>query len=573
VPVGIVSKTPLTWFIPPNENIVLLGEGSFASVYKYTIAPMNAQVAVKLVVEEGTGKRSNSDYEYGVSSSILIEMSVLSKLNHPNIVPLLDAFVFGDKMMGIVMPFYADGNLRTRMGSYGKPGLTDQQMKLICAQIVSGVAYLHSVDVLHGDLKPDNILLQQEGEVIRCVIGDFGIANAGSCYPYNPQRKGNYVMTVWYRSPELLLGSVYYQPADSWALGCIIYEVIIGGVLFPGISDTDQLHREFKRFGTPTLASWPEVQRLPEWKTNYYSWPIVAKPFSMYSANLASLLSSLLMMNPNKRATPQQALLHPWFDDVRSLFDIVSMKTTSKTKKTCLDLMSLRECSVATTIIPDMSTHLYNETRLMKIFTESTQMYAISDYALQLARHLFSETWKKVAQSKYELLMDACVYLATIVAYERGYIERYFRTNTKQIRAEFARMIELVLITHGPDFFCSTPYLQMSAMLTADDNIVTLTRKAIWPLLRASYATQVATTFSASCVAVACLLLALSYSNSRISTSLLKFAKTISIDLLTDCIFSFQERLRLIPQDKLLYLCTFQGTTMPQIIEKVAILQ
>ena len=114
-------------------------------------------------------------------------------------------------------------------------------IKSFVFQILEGVAYCHSKKIIHRDLKPQNLLLDQYGTV---KIADFGLARAFSI-PIRPYTKE--VLTLWYRSPEILLGCVEYStPVDIWSVGCIFAELCLKKPIFQGDYDIDQLFKIFK---------------------------------------------------------------------------------------------------------------------------------------------------------------------------------------------------------------------------------------------------------------------------------------------------------------------------------------
>ena len=111
---------------------------------------------------------------------------------------------------------------------------------------------------MHRDLKPQNILLGDKG-VIK--IADFGLARAFSV-PLRPY--SHEVVTMWYRSPELLLGATEYTIAvDMWSVGCIFFEMVVMQALFPGDTAIEMIERIFELLGTPNTTIWPEYEQLP----------------------------------------------------------------------------------------------------------------------------------------------------------------------------------------------------------------------------------------------------------------------------------------------------------------------
>ncbi len=126
-----------------------------------------------------------------------------------------------------------------------------------------GIAYCHEHRVLHRDLKPQNLLINKKCEL---KLADFGLARAFGI----PVRSYSHeVVTLWYRAPDVLMGSRHYSTSiDIWSIGCILAEMASGRPLFPGSSVKDQLLRIFKILGTPNEEIWPGLSLLPDFKVN-----------------------------------------------------------------------------------------------------------------------------------------------------------------------------------------------------------------------------------------------------------------------------------------------------------------
>ncbi|MBS1890127.1 MAG: hypothetical protein JST59_02455 [Actinobacteria bacterium] len=123
------------------------------------------------------------------------------------------------------------------------------------------------------------------------------------------------VVTLWYRAPEIILGSLEYStPIDIWAIGCIFVEIVTKKALFEGDSEIDQLYRIFRILGTPNEENWPGVSSLRDYKSTFPNWQ--ANPIQNVVANLnldplgIDLLNRMLKYDPNHRITAKAALMH-----------------------------------------------------------------------------------------------------------------------------------------------------------------------------------------------------------------------------------------------------------------------
>ena len=129
-----------------------------------------------------------------------------------------------------------------------------KNVKLFLFQLLRGLAYCHARQILHRDLKPQNLLINQKGEL---KLADFGLARAKSI---PTKTYSNEVVTLWYRPPDVLLGSTDYSTdIDMWGVGCIFYEMVCGKPLFPGTKVEDELYLIFKTLGLPDESSFPGV--------------------------------------------------------------------------------------------------------------------------------------------------------------------------------------------------------------------------------------------------------------------------------------------------------------------------
>ncbi|KAJ3199316.1 Cyclin-dependent kinase catalytic subunit [Entophlyctis luteolus] len=243
----------------------------------------------------------------GVPSTAIREISLLKELRHPNVVRLLD-IVHNDAKLYLIFEFL-DLDLKKYMDSVKDQPLGPSLIRSYMLQLVSGMCYCHSRRILHRDLKPQNLLIDQHG-VLK--LADFGLARAVGI----PLRTYTHeVVTLWYRSPEILLGSRHYSAAvDMWSIGCIFAELALKQPLFPGDSEIDEIFRIFRVLGTPDEEIWPGVSQLPDYKSTFPQWR--PKPLTEVVPTLdrygIELLAQLLTYDPASRISAKRALQHPY---------------------------------------------------------------------------------------------------------------------------------------------------------------------------------------------------------------------------------------------------------------------
>lgn len=212
----------------------------------------------------------------GVPSTAIREISLLKEMQDPNIVQLLNIVHADGHKLYLVFEFL-DCDLKKYMealpvseGGRGKAlpdgsvsmaglGLGDAMVKKFMAQLVEGIRYCHSHRILHRDLKPQNLLINREGNL---KLADFGLARAFgvplrtythevstgpcSCGPALLIHLSQ-VVTLWYRSPEILLGGRQYSTGvDMWSVGAIFAEMCTRKPLFPGDSEIDEIFKIFR---------------------------------------------------------------------------------------------------------------------------------------------------------------------------------------------------------------------------------------------------------------------------------------------------------------------------------------
>lgn len=295
-------------------------EGTYGIVFAAEEVATGDIVAVKKV------KLGASDaLGEGFPITALREANVLLSLKHPNIIRVREMVVGGDLDKVYMVMDYMTRDVKEAGTLLGAPWAA-AEAKCLMAQLLSGVAHMHSHWVIHRDLKTSNLLLGADGRLAIC---DFGLARKyGS--PLRPFTEA--VVTMWYRAPELLLGARTYATAvDVWSCGCILGEFMLGRPLFAGSSESEQLNLIFRLLGSPTGASWPGWESLPlarSVRMRAYAPPpslraalgLAGAAQSVGTGSVAhiseaglDLLRSLLCLDPSRRISAADALAHPWF--------------------------------------------------------------------------------------------------------------------------------------------------------------------------------------------------------------------------------------------------------------------
>ncbi|CCW68142.1 unnamed protein product [Phytomonas sp. Hart1] len=204
-----------------------------------------------------------------------------------------------------------------------RPILLDVLRK-VTVHVLRCLSDMHSMGVVHRDIKPSNILLKMDKDLESAVVCDFGLARGGLHRLKDPSYLTDYVVTRWYRAPEVLLMAPYSYPVDIWALGCVMSEYIMQRPLFDG---RDYIHQMQLVLSTVPITGTDFIER--DCDTTILHLIEVAKrygdtrPLSRLLASIPkdglALVSKMLAFEPNKRITAQEALRHPFLESVEGL--------------------------------------------------------------------------------------------------------------------------------------------------------------------------------------------------------------------------------------------------------------
>ncbi|KAG8563013.1 hypothetical protein GDO81_015897 [Engystomops pustulosus] len=286
------------------EKLNRIGEGTYGIVYRARDTRNNEIVALKKV-------RMDKEKD-GIPISSLREITLLLKLRHPNIVELKEVVV-GNHLESIFLVMgYCEQDLASLLENMQTP-FSEAQVKCICFQLLTGLQYLHENFIVHRDLKVSNLLMTDKG----CVkIADFGLARA---YSIPPKQMTPKVVTLWYRAPELLLGSTTQTTAiDMWAVGCILAELLAHKPLLPGTSEIQQIDLIIQLLGTPNENIWPGFSKLPlvgQYTVRKQPYNNLKHKFPWLSEAGLRLLNFLFMYDPKKRATAEDSLASSYFKE------------------------------------------------------------------------------------------------------------------------------------------------------------------------------------------------------------------------------------------------------------------
>ncbi|CAN4088416.1 unnamed protein product [Withania somnifera] len=284
------------------EKLEKIGQGTYSSVFRARDLENGRTVALKKVRFD--------NFEPESVRFMAREIMILRRLDHPNIIKL-EGLITSRLSCSMYLVFeYMEHDISGLLSS-PEVDFSESQIKCYMKQLLSGIEHCHSRGIMHRDIKGANLLVNNDG-ILK--VADFGLANF--CNLGRKQPLTSRVVTLWYRPPELLLGSMEYGASvDLWSVGCVFGELLTGKPILQGRTEVEQLHKIFKLCGSPSDDYWKK-SKLPHatlFKPQHPYESCLWETFKDLTKSAVSLIETLLSVEPPKRATASSALISEYF--------------------------------------------------------------------------------------------------------------------------------------------------------------------------------------------------------------------------------------------------------------------
>ncbi|CAK9147540.1 unnamed protein product [Ilex paraguariensis] len=328
---GLVRKSADSY-----DKLAKVGHGTYSNVYKARDRETGKIVALKKVRFDTSEPES--------VKFMAREIIILQKLDHPNIIKL-EGLATSRMQYSLYLVFDFMQSDLTRVISRPEGKLTEPQVKCYMKQLLSGLQHCHGRGILHRDIKGSNLLIDKSGML---KIADFGLANF-----YQPKQKRpltSRVVTLWYRAPELLLGSTDYGVGiDLWSTGCLLAEMFEGRPIMPGRTEVEQLHRIFKLCGAPPEDYWKKMKPPTTFRPPQPYKPSFQEALTNFPNSAFRLLTSFLALDPAYRGTAASALESEFFISSPLACDLLGLPVMSKEEDEPAQLNYRRRNSISKT--------------------------------------------------------------------------------------------------------------------------------------------------------------------------------------------------------------------------------
>ncbi|CAM4665853.1 unnamed protein product [Leuciscus chuanchicus] len=300
------------------QNLKPIGSGAQGIVCAGYDAVLDRNVAIK--------KLSRPFQNQTHAKRAYRELVLMKCVNHKNIISLLNVFTPQKSLEEFQDVYLVMELMDANLCQVIQMELDHERMSYLLYQMLCGIKHLHSAGIIHRDLKPSNIVVKSDCTL---KILDFGLARtAGTSFMMTP-----YVVTRYYRAPEVILGMGYKENVDIWSVGCIMGEMVRHKILFPGRDYIDQWNKVIEQLGTPSPEFMkklqPTVRNYVENRPKYAGltfpklfpdclFPADSEHNKLKASQARDLLSKMLIIDPAKRISVDEALQHPyinvWYD-------------------------------------------------------------------------------------------------------------------------------------------------------------------------------------------------------------------------------------------------------------------
>ena len=310
------------------KYISTLAKGSFGTVIKSLDLKTNKQVAVKIISKLNDAQEAINQLKK--------EVSVLKKTNHNNIVKLYDFYETSSEIY-IIMEYIKGGTLKTYMKK-NKENLNENTTKKIIFYLLNAINYLHKLKIIHSDIKPENIMFQNEEDISTLKLIDFGLSSFNN-------KENEYCGTFLYMAPEILFNNkkLLTNEIDIWSVGIIMYQLL-----------NKNIHPFFNKFELKKNKIFHKKDFLENLKNYEKSNKLIFHNENYISRKAKNLLFNLLQIKSKNRIQSNLALNHIWFDDLniknyylldlnKKIFSEDDLKIINKGKKIFLTLIFLNQ--------------------------------------------------------------------------------------------------------------------------------------------------------------------------------------------------------------------------------------
>ncbi|XP_049366254.1 probable serine/threonine-protein kinase At1g54610 [Solanum verrucosum] len=334
-----------------------IGYGAYSTVYKARDLEHNKIVALKRL------KFDNVEL-------MMKEINILRRLDHENVIKLEGLIITSGIIFGLLYLIleYMEHDLK---GLLSIPGafFSESQIKCYMKQLLNGINHVHSRGILHRDITTSNLLLDNRG-ILK--IADFGLSTLSKSKPNVPLT--SCIGTLWYRAPELLIGSCFYGiEVDLWSIGCVLGELFNGKGILQGNNEIDQLHKIFKLCGSPSDEYWRKYNSsnaaILKQKVPYNA--KIEETFHDFPVAALELMQILLSIEPQSRGTAAIAMDHSFFKVEPFATDSFSLPKYPPTKGLDVKWKNSKVCS---TIFDEMDHSFF------KVEPFATDSFSLPEY-------------------------------------------------------------------------------------------------------------------------------------------------------------------------------------------------